>query len=693
MAIKSAFGEDGFELWDAWSQGSASYRAPDARTVWRSIDPDGGVTLGTLFFEASRYGYARGTSSAARDHAIGPCAGAPTAPGGRVDHPPEQQCNSATLATYAAWKKLPEAFLRSLDLADIHYQHRPALRIPYRDRAGAEVAVRIRRFLHKDPDQDRRFVWRRGDKPQLYGLDRIGSAEFVVLVEGESDCHTLWYHDIPALGIPGAGAWNEERDAAQLDGIARVYVVVEPDQGGDTVKRWLTRSRIRERTHLVELAPFKDPSALHCADPDAFKARFATALEKATPFALIAARAKAKASAEAWAACRTLALRPRILEELAEAYRSAGAVGEARTAMTLYLALTSRFLARPVSVALKGPSSGGKSFTVQTVLRFFPPEAVHCMTAISDRALAYTDADLEHRFLVVYEAAGMLGEFASYLIRSLLSEGRLVYEVVEKPPNGFRPRRIEKQGPTGLVVTTTAVRLHAENETRLLSLQVTDTPEQTQAVLRAIAQTGANTFDPSPWMALQHWIANAEHRVVIPYAAELAERIPPVAVRLRRDFGQLLALIRAHAILHQATRDRDAGGQIIATVDDYAVVRELVVDVIAEGIDATVAPIVRETVQAVQRLVGDGREEATLREIAQALALDKSATSRRIAAGVQLGYLRNLEDHKGRPARVCLGDPIPNEIPVLPEARVLHCCSVVRGMNTPPSRPAERLAG
>ena len=104
------------------------------------------------------------------------------------------------------------------------------MRIPYRDRAGAEIAVRIRRYLDKDPVQDRRFVWRRGDKPQLYGLDRLGQPAFVVLVEGESDCHTLWYHDVPALGVPGAGTWNEERDARHLEGIARVYVVVEPDR-------------------------------------------------------------------------------------------------------------------------------------------------------------------------------------------------------------------------------------------------------------------------------------------------------------------------------------------------------------------------------------------------------------------------------------------------------------------------------
>jgi hypothetical protein len=34
---------------------------------------------------------------------------------------------------------------------------------------------------------------------------------------------------------------------------------------------------------------------------------------------------------------------------------------------------------------------------------------------------------------VIYEAAGMMGGFASYLVRSLLS-GDIVYEIVERPP-------------------------------------------------------------------------------------------------------------------------------------------------------------------------------------------------------------------------------------------------------------------
>lgn len=72
------------------------------------------------------------------------------------------------------------------------------------------------------------------------------------------------------------------------------------------------------------------------------------------------------------------------------------------------------------------------------------------------------------------------------------------------------------------------------------------------------------------WIALQSWPESASHEVSILYAGELAALIPPVAVRLRRDFGALLNLIRAHTILHQANRERDAEGRIIAALEDYA---------------------------------------------------------------------------------------------------------------------------
>ncbi len=94
---------------------------------------------------------------------------------------------------------------------------------------------------------------------------------------------------------------------------------------------------------------------------------------------------------------------------------------------------------RPVSVAVKGPSSGGKSFVVEKVLQFFPERAYYAYTAMSEKALVYDEEPLKHRMLALYEASGIGGEQSSYFIRSLLSEGRLLYKTVVLTEQGPNP--------------------------------------------------------------------------------------------------------------------------------------------------------------------------------------------------------------------------------------------------------------
>ncbi len=370
-------------------------------------------------------------------------------------------------------------------------------------------------------------------------------------------------------------------------------------------------------------------------------------------------------------ACADLARAPRILNRFAEVLASRGVVGEERAAKLLYLIVTTRFLDRPASAVVKGPSSGGKSYIVERVLHFFPEAAYYALTAMSEHALAYDDEPLRHRFLVIYEAAGLGGDTASYLVRSLLSEGWIRYKTVENTKEaGLKPKLIEREGPTGLLLTTTAIKLHPENETRLLSIPVKDTPEQTRAVMLAIAKKTPQLPVENGWIALQFWLEKAEHRVTIPFAEALAEAIPPDNVRLRRDFEVVLNLIRAHAILHQASRERDTHGQIIATLDDYAVVRELVADLLAEGIEASIPPAVRQTVEAVSRLMREerGKYSVQVMEVARELRVEKSLAWRRVQHAIKLGFLVNQEEHKGMPARLVLGEPLPDDQEVLPSA-------------------------
>ena len=607
---------------------------------------------------------------------------------------PGNRGTGCTLEDYALAKKLPVEFLGGLSLTDVAYMNRPAVRIPYPDENGQEVAVRFRISL----DGAEKFRWRRYDKPRPYGLGLLEEARkagYVVLVEGESDCHTLWFHEVPALGIPGATNWRNEWSVL-LEGVQKVYVVVEPDQGGDALWERLASSDLNERLYKVELGEAKDASELHLKDPEGFPRRFEEALRKAVAWLDIAESEAQERVRQAWVRCEDLAHEEDILGLFAQELKNSGVAGESRTAKILYLALTSRLLAKPVSVAVKGTSSSGKSYLVERTLNYFPESAYYALTAMSERALAYSEEPISHRFLVIYEAAGLSGDFQTYLIRSLLSEGRLRYEVVEKTSEGLKPRLIEREGPTGLIVTTTAVRLHPENETRLLSLSVADTQQQTQEVLAALACESAEEPDIEPWHALQKWLElGAEHRVTVPFAETLAGMIPPVAVRLRRDFGALLNLIRAHTVLHQATRKRDQEGRIVADFDDYASVCELVADLVSEGVEATVQPIVRETVEAVSRLLREDDEESiTANALRQDLKLEKGPVSRRIRLAIEAGYLKNLEDRRGKPARLILGDPMPEDLQVLPAVGELmrECFTVSsasEGIEHPPPPKAD----
>lgn len=367
----------------------------------------------------------------------------------------------------------------------------------------------------------------------------------------------------------------------------------------------------------------------------------------------------------------SIANQPRILDRLATELDRAGLVPEViPTAQIVYLASVTRLHRNPVSVAVRGVSSAGKSWLTALALSFQPPEAYYARTAMSPKALAYSDEPMTHRHLILYEAQSLKSGDAAYLVRSLLSEGKVIYETVESTKDGLKPKLIEKPGPTGLITTSTAITLDTELETRLLSVTVPDTPQATRAVLLRWGEEaqGGDIGEPDTeaWHEFGRSLAEGETEVALPYGVALAKAMPDTAVRLRRDFKQVTGMVRAHALLHRATRERDAKGRIVATPDDYHVVRELLEPVIAQGIDAGVSDGVREVVEAVARLVKDHGDGVSQAMLVAHLGIDKAAVSRRVKSALSNGYLRNLEDRRGHASRLVPGEPLPGREPVLP---------------------------
>jgi len=186
----------------------------------------------------------------------------------------------------------------------------------------------------------------------------------------------------------------------------------------------------------------------------------------------------------------------------------------------------------------------------------------------------------------------------------------------------------------------------------------------------------------------------AAPRIIIPYAQTLAHLIPPAAVRLRRDFTAILHLVKAHTILHQATRDRH-NTALVATWEDYAAVRELTADLVAEQVGAAVSTAVREAVAAV-RTLSTAATPVSMAELARHFQVDRTTAKRRVDRALEGGFLRNEETLRGKAAKLVLGEPIPEQRAIMPTVAALQA-AVARvapvtasgGISPPSSEPVQ----
>ncbi len=370
---------------------------------------------------------------------------------------------------------------------------------------------------------------------------------------------------------------------------------------------------------------------------------------------------------------------PAILDRFDADLKDRDFAGDTHIARLLFLSLTSRVLpdCTPVSVLVKGLSGDGKTHVVKSVRDFFPrDDAWYERSALSAKALIYGNEPIAHRFLVISEADDLSRKDLYYLRVLQDPGGSFEYEYTA----GRTTRTIVRKGPIGLILTTTGS-LNWENESRMLCVRIPGSREQTRGIF-------LNEADPRPvdnthlavWHALHADLVQCEPRVVIPYATRLANYVADAVpgnddrarATLHRRFRMVLTLIKAHAALHRATRQRDGAGQILATLDDYRVVRELVAAPLREDLDNTAPRTVRQTVAALVPLTARGTREVTGKELRRALGLDKANVSRRVREAIDLGYVRNLETRPNQQQRLVLGDPLPDDIDLLPPVEALR---------------------
>jgi hypothetical protein len=292
---------------------------------------------------------------------------------------------------------------------------------------------------------------------------------------------------------------------------------------------------------------------------------------------------------------------------------------------------------------------------------------------LAEKALIYLPEQLSHKVLSMGESLTTKEtEFSDAIIRQMISEVEIRYLVPKKDPisGEWVTNTIVKKGPVCFLVSTTKNKLHPENETRLLSLNVDDSEVQTKALLRQVAKmVGLNRKAVEdqfiPWRDYQRWLAAGNRKVLVRFALTLSAMIPAKAPRVRRAMSQLLIAIKAHTLLHRSHRNENSKGSIIATIyDDYEPVRALMTDLLAEGSELKVPKAVMETIEAVNSIAeekGDSWDRlrksnpdaggAIVRDVARRLRLDRSAALRRLWVAIDAGYVVNLETRRGHTGR------------------------------------------
>lgn len=606
-----------------------------------------------------------------------------------VTPPALPDVTGVTVSGLAEAKKLPVEFLKSLGISDFKYRGQPTLRIPYSTEDGDEAAIRFRLALTGDS----RFRWRKGDHPIPYGLNRlqqIRKAAWVLIVEGESDCWTGWFHGIPTLGIPGKGVWRTEW-GGYLDGLS-VYLWQEPE-AEDFVLRVL--KSVPDLMFIKAPEGMKDISEAHIQGYDIL-ALLNELKVKAKPGQILKEHKDSEQLDKAYQEAKAVIEAEDPLEVIKGAILGLGYGGDLKPAIITYLAATSRLLAMrdgamPVHLLLSGPSSSGKNHTLSMTKKLLPYEAQHIIDAGSPRTIIYDDADLEHKLLVFWEADSLpAGEDnpAASAIRNLLQDQHLHYEVTvrDKVTGDYKVKKVSKPGPTVLITTSTNPLGH-QLMTRLFTLELGDSKEQISAALNVQAELeteGPRSLN-SGLIAFQAYLQlKVPWRVRVPFARELAAALgkSASAPRVLRDFARLLSMIKAVTIIRHNKRRVDDGGYLIALPEDYETVRELVSEMYVYSVSGA-ATTIQQLVEAVRALDAATTEgsRVTGTMLADYLNITKMAAHRRAKKALKEGWLINRELRKGYPADFAIGEPMP-DVEGLPVLSDLTCNKVTDG-NTP----------
>ena len=142
----------------------------------------------------------------------------------------------------------------------------------------------------------------------------------------------------------------------------------------------------------------------------------------------------------------------------------------------------------------------------------------------------------------------------------------------------------------------------------------------------------------------------------MPFAHQLTDSLPKDRLEVRRTFGHLLSLIKAVALLYQFQRQRNHQNQIIATVQDYDIVRTHLPGPLARGLGCALTPGASDLLEMARN-----RSTFTVSQIVGKSHCSDNTIRGRINELLNTGQITRLQESSGRkPAVYCPADDPPS---------------------------------
>jgi DNA-binding Lrp family transcriptional regulator/energy-coupling factor transporter ATP-binding protein EcfA2 len=346
---------------------------------------------------------------------------------------------------------------------------------------------------------------------------------------------------------------------------------------------------------------------------------------------------------------------------------AAGIVAEDENAQLLLLIATTRILPNPVHALVVGTTGAGKSALTNAISAAIPP--CHRRTLVGTSARALLVHPLKPATLLNWlELPNLDSEsIASTILRALLwqdGSDSADYLLTEWVGGRAKARTLKLPRQIALLCTRVDLPKDEQTLTRFCVLEIRETPEKRQSVLSAIAHQWQDSERPDPdalrqpVVAFMEWAQRRTWRVVIPFAdalMALLSQLPP-AERDYRDAANLLRLIAASAIWHFQRRQHaisDEGVTVVADLDDYALVRQLVAPAFAKARTFALSEGERQVVEVLQA----NGAAMTVRELAERLGLSDAAVRMRLQALKKKGVVSDESVDSKRKAWRLEGTP------------------------------------